>query len=114
MTEGQAIAYALAEGSAYPYVEDDEPESGSGRAADRVAGGIPDALPGYPDHLSEREVDVLRLIAAGESNKEIAAALSLSLRTVERHTVHIYAKIGARGRADAVAYAHRHHLLSSP
>jgi predicted ATPase/DNA-binding CsgD family transcriptional regulator len=60
--------------------------------------------------LSHREAEVLRLLAAGQSNKEIAAALTLSIHTVERHLVNIYAKIGARGRADAVAFALRHNL----
>jgi DNA-binding CsgD family transcriptional regulator len=60
--------------------------------------------------LSPREVEVLRLLADGQSNKEIAAALTLSIHTVERHLVNIYAKIGARGRADAVAFALRHKI----
>jgi ATP/maltotriose-dependent transcriptional regulator MalT len=66
-----------------------------------------------PDGLSAREVEVLGLIAAGLTNQEIADRLVLSLRTVERHTVNIYAKIGARGRAEAVAYALRHDLGAS-
>jgi DNA-binding NarL/FixJ family response regulator len=53
---------------------------------------------------------VLRLIAAGLTNKEIAAELVLSPATVRRHAVNLYAKIGARGRADATAYAFRHGL----
>jgi DNA-binding NarL/FixJ family response regulator len=53
-------------------------------------------------------VDVLRLVASGHSNKEIAADLALSVRTVERHITNLYAKIGARGKADATAYAIRH------
>jgi predicted ATPase/DNA-binding CsgD family transcriptional regulator len=60
---------------------------------------------------SRREVEVLSLLAGGQSNKEIAAALTLSIHTVERHLVNIYAKIGARGRADAVAFALRNHLV---
>jgi non-specific serine/threonine protein kinase len=60
--------------------------------------------------LSPRECDVLRLIAAGQSNKEIAADLYLSVRTVERHITNLYAKIGARGKADATAWALRHDL----
>jgi predicted ATPase/DNA-binding CsgD family transcriptional regulator len=60
--------------------------------------------------LSPREVEVLGLLAEGQSNKEIAAALTLSVHTVERHLVNVYAKIGARGRADAVAFALRHGL----
>jgi DNA-binding NarL/FixJ family response regulator len=64
----------------------------------------------YPDGLSLREVEVLRLIAAGYTNREIADRLVVSVRTVERHAVNIYAKTGTRGRTDAVAYAHRHGL----
>ena len=65
----------------------------------------------HPDGLSEREVEVLRLIAAGRSNREIADQLVLSLRTVEHHIARIYPKIGARGRADATTYALRRDLL---
>src|SRR5262249_24412282 len=54
-----------------------------------------------------RELEVLRLVAAGHSNREIADELVLSVRTVERHINNLYAKIGARGKADATAYAFR-------
>jgi DNA-binding NarL/FixJ family response regulator len=64
----------------------------------------------YPAGLTWREVEVLRLIAGGSSNREVAAQLVLSLRTVERHITNIYAKIGARGRADATSYALRNSL----
>ena len=57
------------------------------------------------DGLSIRERQVLRLIAEGKSNKEIAADLTLSVRTVERHVGSIYAKTGLRGRVAAAAYA---------
>ncbi len=63
------------------------------------------ATGGYPDRLTAREVEVLRLVAGGLSNAEIADALTLSVRTVERHIGNVYGKIGARGRADATAYA---------
>ena len=63
-----------------------------------------------PDGLTAREAEVLILIAAGLSNREIAARLVLSVRTVESHITHIYAKIGARGKADATAYTFRHGL----
>ena len=61
--------------------------------------------------LSERETQVLRLLARGQSNAEIASELVLSVRTVEKHVANLYAKIGARGRADAATYALRHGLL---
>ncbi|HEU0075029.1 MAG TPA: alpha/beta fold hydrolase [Dehalococcoidia bacterium] len=61
-------------------------------------------------HLTVRETEVLGLLASGLSNKEIAALLTLAVTTVERHLVNVYAKIGARGRADATAYALRHGL----
>ena len=60
-----------------------------------------------PEPLTAREREVLRLLAAGSSNKEIGAALGLSVHTVERHVANIYTKIDARGRADATAYALR-------
>ena len=59
---------------------------------------------------SRREVDVLRLLAGGESNAQIARRLGLSTNTIERHVANLYRKIGARGRADATAYALRHGL----
>ncbi len=62
------------------------------------------------DGLSPRELEVLRLVAAGESNSQIARRLGLSTHTVERHIANLYRKIGARGRADATAYALRNGL----
>jgi DNA-binding CsgD family transcriptional regulator len=64
--------------------------------------------------LTPREVDVLRLIAEAKSNQEIAAALVVSIRTVERHISSIYEKLGVSGRAAraaATAYALRHGLI---
>ena len=61
--------------------------------------------------LTSREAEVLRLVAQGQSNKEIAAELVLSVRTVERHITNLYGKIDARGKADATAYAFKHGLL---
>jgi DNA-binding CsgD family transcriptional regulator len=63
-----------------------------------------------PDGLTVRELEVLRLVASGRSNREIAEDLVLSVRTVERHVTNLYAKIGARGKADATGYAFRHGL----
>jgi DNA-binding NarL/FixJ family response regulator len=66
--------------------------------------------PRYPAGLTAREVNVLRLVAAGQSTHAIARTLLLSPRTVERHIANLYGKIGAHGRADATAFAFRHHL----
>jgi DNA-binding NarL/FixJ family response regulator len=70
---------------------------------------LPRAAPAViPDGLTDREVDVLRLIAAGRSNGEIAAELFLSEATVKTHINHIFAKTSSRDRAQAITYAHRH------
>ena len=61
-----------------------------------------------PDDLTRREAEVLRLIAAGLSNAEIAAALVVSNATVKTHVNHIFSKTGARDRAQAVRYAYQH------
>jgi pimeloyl-ACP methyl ester carboxylesterase/DNA-binding CsgD family transcriptional regulator len=60
--------------------------------------------------LTPREREVLRLIACGKSNQQIADELVLSVRTVERHITNLYEKIGAHGKASATAYALRHRL----
>jgi predicted ATPase/DNA-binding CsgD family transcriptional regulator len=65
----------------------------------------------YPDGLTAREVDVLREVAAGKSNKEIAESLSISGRTVDRHIANLYMKIDAHNKADAAAYAFRNGLM---
>ncbi len=59
----------------------------------------------YPDNLTDREIQVLRLVAGGRTSKEVAAELVLSVRTIERHVENIYGKIGARNKANATAYA---------
>ena len=61
--------------------------------------------------LTARELDVLRLVAAGETNKAIAARLVISERTVDRHVSNILAKVGASSRAAATAYAYEHELV---
>ena len=67
--------------------------------------------PGPPDDLSEREVEVLRLIALGHTNSEIAEQLYLSIRTVESHRAHIQQKLGRSSRSDLVRYALDHGLV---
>jgi DNA-binding NarL/FixJ family response regulator len=81
----------------------------------RLVAAVVDAEPishphaqALPDDLTPREADVLKLIAAGLSNAEIAAALVVSNATVKTHVNHIFAKTGARDRAQAVRYAYRH------
>jgi DNA-binding NarL/FixJ family response regulator len=63
-----------------------------------------------PDGLTHREVEILRLIAQGLTNPEIAAQLFLSNHTIKTHINRIFAKTGSRDRAAAIGYAHRHHL----
>ena len=69
-------------------------------AAARVAGG-----------LSVRELEVLRLVAAGKTNRAIAADLVLSEKTVARHVSNIFAKLGVSSRAAATAHAYEHDLV---
>jgi DNA-binding NarL/FixJ family response regulator len=63
--------------------------------------------------LSPRETQILRLIANGETSKEIAAALGLSVATVDTHRRNAMAKIGARNAADLIRYGHQHGLLAA-
>jgi DNA-binding CsgD family transcriptional regulator len=64
-----------------------------------------------PHDLTDRELEVLRHLAAGATNRAIAAELVLSVRTVDRHVSNIFAKLGVSSRAAASAYAHRHRLI---
>jgi DNA-binding CsgD family transcriptional regulator len=65
-----------------------------------------------PAGLTEREVDVLRMIARGLSNKQVAAALGISPKTVGHHVEHLYAKAGVTTRAGATLFAMEHGLLA--
>jgi ATP/maltotriose-dependent transcriptional regulator MalT len=64
------------------------------------------------DPLSERELEVLRLLASGRTNAEVARHLFVALGTVKSHTGNIYRKLGARNRAEALAHARKLQLLS--
>jgi DNA-binding NarL/FixJ family response regulator len=63
-----------------------------------------------PDGLTEREAEILGLIARGMTNPEIAAELFLSNHTIKTHISRIFAKTGSRDRAAAIGYAHRHNI----
>jgi HD-GYP domain-containing protein (c-di-GMP phosphodiesterase class II) len=65
---------------------------------------------GHPAGLSDREVEVLRLIARGRTNKEIAKALQITEKTAGHHVEHIYAKAGVSTRVGAALFAMRHDL----
>jgi two-component system response regulator NreC len=78
------------------------------RLGARVASEPP---PGPPDGLTEREVDVLRMVALGYTNAEIAEQLFLSIRTVETHRAHIQQKLRLGTRAELVRYALDHKLV---
>jgi DNA-binding CsgD family transcriptional regulator len=70
----------------------------------------PPSRPAYPGGLSAREVEVLRLVAAGKSNQQIADELVISLNTVARHVSNIFGKTGVRNRVEAASYAVQHRL----
>jgi DNA-binding NarL/FixJ family response regulator len=69
------------------------------------------AAPSDAHGLTPRELEVLRLVAAGKTNREVASELVLSDRTVERHVSNIFAKLGVSTRAAATAFAYEHEIL---
>lgn len=79
-------------------------------ASDVLAPAPPAKRP-HPDGLSDREIEVLQLIAEGKTNQQIADLLFISLNTVAHHVANIFAKAGVGNRAQATSYAHRHNLL---
>jgi DNA-binding CsgD family transcriptional regulator len=76
----------------------------------RIASYLDDGTPA-PADLTGREVEVLRLVAAGRSNREIATELVISEHTVARHLSNIFTKLDVRSRTAAAAFAHEHALL---
>jgi HD-GYP domain-containing protein (c-di-GMP phosphodiesterase class II)/DNA-binding CsgD family transcriptional regulator len=87
-------------------------DSDAARAVLAAAGHRSGKRREWPAGLTDREVDVLRLLARGMSNKEIAAELFISPKTVSAHLEHIYAKLGVGNRALASLFAARHGLIS--
>jgi DNA-binding CsgD family transcriptional regulator len=106
-------------GDACRLLEDEEAaalEHDAARAIFERLGATPDlrrcGAPERPDHgLSRRELEVLRLVAAGKTNREIAASLVISEHTVARHLQNIFAKLGLSTRAAATAFAFEHGLV---
>jgi HD-GYP domain-containing protein (c-di-GMP phosphodiesterase class II) len=83
-------------------------------AAVLTATGRATRRPARPDGLTGREVEVLRLLARGLSNREIAERLVISRKTASHHVEHIYAKTGTTNRALASLYASSHGLIGGP
>ena len=116
--EGESTAPYLGDAEATASAVDaflgDGEEGRTARLDARVPGAEQEEPPqarAYPDNLTAREAEVLNRLASGKTNNEIAEELHVSVRTVERHIANIYAKIGARGRANATAYALTHNLI---
>jgi DNA-binding NarL/FixJ family response regulator len=68
------------------------------------------SLPPYPDGLTAREVEVLRLLARGLTNAQVAEELVVSPHTVHAHVSSIYSKLGLSSRSAVTRYAFEHHL----
>ena len=83
------------------------------RIALSVGDGHPDEAEGPPGGLTPREVEVLKLVAAGRSNREVAAELYVGVRTVERHIANIYNKITVHNRTEAARFAFAHGLVEA-
>jgi LuxR family transcriptional regulator, maltose regulon positive regulatory protein len=107
--QGESDAAVREAGAAAEALEQLGAQGEAARARELVARLAGDQRPGGP--LSRREVEVLRLVSDGLTDKEIAAALVLSQHTVHRHVSNIYAKLGCSTRAAAVAKAGRLDLL---
>jgi DNA-binding NarL/FixJ family response regulator len=102
-SEVQSLLIAAA--SAPPATAESPDSPARQAAADTAAGAVP-----APDGLTQREAEILALIAQGFTNPEISARLFLSSHTVKTHISRIFAKTGSRDRAAAIGYAHRHNI----
>lgn len=79
-----------------------------------IASDFARTAPELPAGLTKREVEVLRLVAAGMTNKRIAGELLLSEKTVARHLSNIFTKIGVASRSAATAFAFAHRIVTGP
>ena len=84
-------------------------ELGAAPELDEVEALVARARP-RPHDLTPRELEVLRLLSSGSTNRAIAERLTVSERTVDRHVSNIFAKLGVSTRSAATAHAFRHHL----
>ncbi len=114
MLEAGAVGYVLKRAAAAELIRAVRAVAAGGvyldpALAGKVVGGFVRRLPGAPAgvtaELSEREVEVVRLVAAGYGNKEIASKLEISVKTVETYKTRSQEKLGLRSRADLVRYA---------
>lgn len=96
----EILAYALPETNRRKEPEPSRRALSSGPAAEDSPNGEPEAI---PEPLSERELEVVTLLASGRSNAEIARDLFIAVGTVKTHTNNIYRKLGVRNRAEALA-----------
>ena len=87
-------------------------DRGAVRAVLDAADAPPPARPSLPAGLTERELEILRRLAAGRTKRQIASELVISQSTVHTHTVHIYAKCGVSTRAGLAMFAMRHGLAA--
>jgi DNA-binding NarL/FixJ family response regulator len=99
--DDESIIGALRAG-ALGYLTKDATRAEIGRAVEAAAAGP------EPDELTPREAEMLRLIAAGQSNREIARTLFVTEATVKTHVNRIFAKTGSRDRLQAIHYANAH------
>ena len=133
MTLEQALSYALEEApkpqegdTSPPAAEMAPSETRTRPCQEEEEEGVHPPTPGaahdkakappeaYPEGLTAREAEVLGLLAGGKTNREIAQELVLSVSTIQRHVANVYAKIGARGRAEATAYALSRGIVTQP
>ncbi len=82
------------------------------RVVDRTPASLPQSS--LPNGLTVREIQVLRVVASGATNRQIADGLKLAVKTVDRHLSNIFAKVGVETRTAATAYAFKNGLMFGP